>query len=45
MAILTTNVKTANVKFLNGLQSDLNTLITNGGATKGAFYYSVAELF
>ncbi len=38
MAILTTNVKTANVKFLNGLQSDLNTLITNGGATKGAFY-------
>lgn len=38
MAILNTNVKNANIKFLNGLQSDLNTLITNGGAIKGAFY-------
>ena len=38
MAILNTNVKNANIKFLNGLQSDLNDLITNGGAIKGAFY-------
>lgn len=38
MAILNTDVKNANIKFLNGLQSDLNDLITNGGAIKGAFY-------
>ena len=38
MAILTTDVKNANVKFLNGLQRNVNDLITNGGATKGAFY-------
>lgn len=38
MAILNTDVKNANVKFLNGLQSNVNTLITNGGAVKGAFY-------
>lgn len=38
MAILNTDIKNANIKFLNGLQSDLNTLIASGGAVKGAFY-------
>lgn len=38
MAILNTNVNNANIKFLNGLQSNLNNLIANGGAIKGAFY-------
>lgn len=27
-----------NIKFLNGTQRSLNTLLTNGGATEGAFY-------
>ena len=27
-----------NIKFLNGTQNSLNTLLTNGGATEGAFY-------
>jgi hypothetical protein len=34
----TTTVKDSNVKFLTGLQSSLNTLISSGGATKGTFY-------
>ena len=34
----TTDVTNSNIRFLNGLQSALNALITNGGATKGAFY-------
>jgi hypothetical protein len=33
-----TTVKDSKLKFLTGVQANLNTLITNGGATEGAFY-------
>jgi hypothetical protein len=32
------NLNNQKLKFLSGLQSNLNTLIANGGATEGAFY-------
>ena len=32
------NLNNQKLKFLSGLQSNLNTLITNGGAVEGAFY-------